>query len=100
MKSIIVVLIIISIFFIATREEVPQENYTDPIEAPDTPKKTYIDSPINTYKSQVEAQNIANTINPSSSYLGSRLDARGMSKDAVKEANKRMEEQNKAMEAF
>ncbi len=100
MKSIIFVLIILSIFFITTREEETQENHANTIETSETPKKTYIDSPMNTYKTRVEAQNIANTINPSSSYLGSRLDARGMAKDSVKEGNKRIEEQNKAMEAL
>jgi len=100
MKSIIFVLIILSIFFITTREEGIQDNHVNTIETSDAPKKTYIDSPMNTYKTRVEAQNIANTINPSSSYLGSRLDARGMAKESVKVGNKRMEEQNKAMEAL
>jgi len=96
-KSIIFILIILSIFFITTSEEETQENS---IETTETPKKTYIDSPTNTYKTRVEAQNIANTINPSNSYLGSRLDARGMAKKSVAESNKRMEEQDKAMEAL
>ena len=100
MKSIIFVLIILSIFFITTSEKEKQEDHTNTIESPETPKKTYIDTPMNTYKTRIEAQNIANTINPSSSYLGSRLDARGSAKNAVKVGNKRMEEQNKAMEAF
>lgn len=97
MKSIIFILIILSIFFITTSEEETQENS---IERTETPKKTYIDSPTNTYKTRVEAQNIANTINPSNSYLGSRLDARGMAKKSVAESNKRMEEHDKAMEAL
>ena len=101
MKSIIFVLIILGIFFITTtREEEAQENNTNTIEAPETPKKPHIDSLSHTYKNRVEAQNIANTINPSNSYLGSRLDARGMAKDSVKIGNKRIEEQNKAMEAL
>ena len=100
MKSIIFVLIILGIFFMTTREEKPQENYTNTIETSETPKKTYMDTPINTYKTRIEAQNIANTMNPSNSYLGSRLDARGSAKNSVKEANKRIEEQNKAMEAL
>ena len=100
MKSIIFVLIILSIFFITTREEETEENHINTIETSDTPKKTYIDSPMNTYKTRVEAQNIANTINPSTSYLGSRLDARGSAKNSVKEANKRVSEQDKAMEAL
>lgn len=97
MKSIIFVLIILSIFFITTREKEPLEDHTNSNEAP---KKTYIDTPMNTYKTRVKAQNIANTINPSNSYLGSRLDARGSAKNAVSVGNKRMEEQDKAMEAL
>jgi len=100
MKSIIFVIIILSIFFITTSEEEIQDSDTSSIESPKTPKKTHIDSPMNTYKTRVEAQNIANTINPSNTYLGSRLDARGMAKDSVKVGNKRVEEQNKAMEAL
>ena len=100
MKSIIFVIIILSIYFITTSEEEIQDSYTSSIESPKTPKKTHIDSLTNTYKTRVEAQNIANTINPSNTYLGSRLDARGMAKDTVKVGNKRVEEQNKAMEAL
>ncbi len=99
MKNIsILIFVILSIFLLTTCEEETQENHTDTIE---TPKKTYLDSPINTYERRVEALNIANTIeNPVSTYLNSRVDARGLAKKSVKESNKRMEEQDKAMEAL
>ncbi len=99
MKNIsIIILVILSIFLLTTCGEETQENYTDTIE---TPKKTYLDSPTNTYERRVEALNIANTIeNPVSTYLNSRVDARGLAKKSVKESNKRIEEQDKAMEAL
>jgi len=98
MKNIlIVILIIVGIFFFTTGSEEIESNHTTTVQ---TPKKTYLDSPMNTYKDRIEAQNIANTINPSNSYLGSRLDARGAAKNAVEVGNKRIEEQNKAMEAL
>jgi hypothetical protein len=100
MKSIIFVLLIVGIYLITTREEDVQETHTNPIETTEVAKKTYIDNPTNTYKSRVEAQNIANTLNLSNTYLGSRLDATGMAKDTVNVGNKRIEEQNKAMEAL
>lgn len=100
MKSVIFVLIILGIFFFTTREEDSYIKQTNTTETPQTPKKTSIESPMNTYKKRVEAQNIANTINLSNSYLGSRLDGRGMAKDAVKVGKKRIEEQNKAMDAL
>ncbi len=100
LKSIIFVLIILGIFFMTTREDGVQENHSNPIEAQDTPKKTNMDSLSNSYKTRIEAQNIANTINTSNSYLGSRLDARGGAKNSIKDANQRVNEQDKAMEAL
>lgn len=99
MKSIIIViLVILSILFFTTSREDPEENYTNPTEYP---KKTYIDSPTNTYESRVEALNIANTIDkPVNSYLNSRIDARGSAKKSVNESNKRMDEQDRAMKAL
>ena len=38
--------------------------------------------------------------NPVNTYMDSRLDALDMAKESVKEGNKRVEEQNKAMEAL
>ena len=96
-KVSIFIFVILGIVFFTLSGEDTEEEYTSPTE---THKKTYIDSPMNTYKSRIEAQNIANTINPSSSYLGSRLDARGSAKNAVKQSNQRAEAQDKAMEAL
>ena len=99
MKNIsILIFIILSIFLFSTCGEETEENHTDTIE---TPKKTYLDSPTNTYKRRVEALSISNTLqNPVNTYLDSRVNARGMSKESVKVGNKRMEEQDKAMEAL
>lgn len=98
MKSImIVILIIVGILFLTTSQDVTQDVYTDTTE---TPNKTYLDTPTNTYKRQVEALSISNTLQNPNSYLGSRVNARESSKKAVNEANKRIEEQNKAMEAL
>ena len=99
MKNIsILILVILSIFLLTTCGEETQDNHTDTIE---TPKKTYLDSPTNTYERRVEALNIANTIqNPVNTYLNSRVDARGLAKKSVMESNKRIEEQDKAMEAL
>lgn len=38
--------------------------------------------------------------NPADTYLDSRVDAIDMAKKSLRESNKRVEEQNKAMEAF
>ena len=99
MKNIsILIFVILSIFLFTTCGEETQENHTNTIE---NPKKTYLDSPTNTYDRRVEALNIANTIqNPVNTYLNSRVDARGLAKKSVKESNKRIEEQDKAMEAL
>lgn len=98
MKSIIfVILIIAAILFLTTSGEYREES---DIQHVDTPKKTYLDTPINTYEQRVEAQNIANTLTPSSSYIGSRIDARGDAKDSVQQTNSQMESREKAIEAF
>ncbi len=98
MKNIfIIIFIILGIFFLTTGGEETQENHTSTIEKP---KKTYLDSPTNTYDRRVEAQNIANTIQHPVSYLNSRVVTRELAKKSVKESNKRMEERNKAMEAL
>lgn len=98
MKSIIfVILIIAAILFLTTSGEYREES---DIQDVDTPKKTYLDTPINTYEQRVEAQNIANTLTPSSSYIGSRIDARGDAKDSVQQTNSQMESREKAIEAF
>lgn len=96
MKSIIFVLLIIAavLFLTSTQEEVSGDHTAQ------TPKKTYHDTPINTYEQQIEAQSIANTIQPSSSYLGSRLDARGDAKGSVQQANEQMKAREKALESF
>lgn len=99
MKKIsILILIILSFFLFTTCGDVTQENHTNTIE---TPKKTYLDSPTNTYETRVEALNIANTIeNPVNTYLDSRVDAMGLAKKSAKQSNKRTEEQDKAIEAL
>ena len=71
MKNIsILIFVILSIFLFTTCGEETQENHTNTIE---NPKKTYLDS---------------------------RVDARGLAKKSVNESNKRIEEQDKAMEAL
>lgn len=90
--------VILGIILISRSGEEIQEDHTNTIE---TPKKTYLDTPTNTYKRRVEALNIANTLqNPVNTYLNSRVNARDLAKESVKMGNKRMEEQNKAMEAL
>ncbi len=98
MKNILIIIfIILGIYFFTIGREETQENHTDTTEKP---KKTYLDSPTNTYKRRVEAQNIANTIQHPASYLNSRIVTRESAKKSVKESNKRIEEQNRAIEAF
>jgi hypothetical protein len=97
--GIIIIVTLLGIFILKTCGDETQEN-TQEINL-DTPKKTYIDGPRNTYESQVEALSISNEIqNPVNTYLNSRLDARASSKKSVRESNKHMDEQNKAMEAL
>lgn len=99
MKSIIfVILIIAALLFLTTSKEEINEDYTQ--QTMQAPKKTYHDTPINTYEQQIEAQSIANTIQPSSSYLGSRIDARGDAKDSVQIANEQMKAREEALESF
>ena len=99
MKNIIIVISIIAgIFLFMTYEDTIQDEHTDTTEMP---KKDYLDSPTNTYKQQVEALSISNTIqHPVNSYINSRIDTRDLSKKSVDKANKQMDEQNKAMEAL
>ena len=93
-----IIIVIFSIFLFISGGEDTQENHTNTIESP---KKTYLDSPTNIDDRRVEAKNIANTIqNPVNTYLNSRVDARGLAKKSVNESNKRIEEQDKAMEAL
>jgi len=95
MKSIIFVLLIIAaVLFLTTSKEVINQDHTQQT------VKTYHDTPMNTYEQQIEAQSIANTIQPSSSYLGSRLDARGDAKGSVQQANEQMKAREKALESF
>ena len=98
MKGIIFVLLIIAaMLFFTTSNDTAYESNT---QTANTTKKTYHDTPINNYEQRIEAQNIANTIQPSNSYLGSRIDARGDAKESVKQANDLMESRNKALDAL
>lgn len=98
MKTIgILMFVIVAILIIFTGNEDTQEVQPNSVEAP---KKTYLDTPTNTYKRQVEALSISNTLQNPESYLSSRVNAKDMAKESVNVGNKRMEEQNKAMEAF
>ncbi len=98
MKNImLVILIIAGLFLFMTKEDPVQNTYTDTTEPP---KKTELDTPTNTYKRQVEALSISNTLQNPTSYLSSRVNSRESSKKSVNKANKRIEEQNKAMEAL
>lgn len=96
--SILIIITLLSIFLFKTCEKETQENHANTII--ESPKKTYLDSPKNTYDSRVEALNIANTIQNPDTYLNSRVNARESAKKSVQESNKRMEEQNKAIEAL
>ncbi len=99
MKTIgILMFVILAILMIFTGSEDTEEVQPNSVDAP---KKTYLDTPTNTYKRQVEALSISNTLqNPVNTYLDSRVDAVGNSRKSVNVGNKRMEEQNKAMEAL
>jgi len=99
MKSIIFVLLIIAaVLFLTTSNEETNDEYTQ--QNSQAPKKTYHDTPINTYEQQIEAQSIVNTIQPSSSYMSSRVDARGDAKDSIQIANEQMKAREKALESF
>jgi len=96
----ILLLIVVAILFLTTSRETTYETHKNPIKKTiETPQKAF-DTPIHTYTKRIEAQNIANTIQSPNSYLGSRIDARGSAKKSLNESNKRIEEQNKAMDAF
>ena len=99
MKKIgIIMFIILGILVFTTCEDDTEGNHTNSIE---TPKKTSFDTPAHTYKKRVEALSISNTLqNPVNTYLDSRVDAMGMSRKSLKEGNKRIEEQDKAMETL
>jgi len=98
MKGIIfVILIIVFMLFLVGPREETAKIYTEDTQEP---KKTYLDTPINTYKERIEAQNIANTIQTSGSNLNSHINARVDSKQAVQTANSQMEANDKAIEAF
>lgn len=98
MKNIlIIILIIVAILFLSTSGEDIQENHTD---TADQPKKTYMDTPANTYETRVEAQNIANTIQNTNSYLNSRIDARTEAKKSLEIGNEQMKAREKALESF
>jgi hypothetical protein len=98
MKKIsIFIIAILSIFFLALCGEETGEEYADTEEISE---KAYIDTHANTYKKRVDTLNIANTIQHPSSYLGSRVEARGSSKNAVKQINTQTEAQDKAIEAL
>ena len=101
MKKIgILLFIILGILVFTTSKDDTEDNYTNSIESPST-QKTSFDTPAHTYKKRVEALSISNTLqNPVNTYLDSRVDAMGQSRKSVIEANKRMEEQNKAMESL
>jgi len=99
MKKIgILLFIILGILVFTTSKDDTEDHDTNSI---DTPKKTSFDTPAHTYKKRVQALSISNTLqNPVNTYLDSRVDAIGMSRKSVIEGNKRMEEQNKAMESL
>lgn len=101
MKKIgILMFIILAILLIFKSGEDTQEGLTStaPVQTTENP---HIDTPAHTYKRQVEALSISNTLqNPVNTYLDSRVDAMGNSRKSVIEGNKRMEEQDKAMEAL
>lgn len=98
MKKIsIFIFAILSIFFLTLCKKETVEGHTNTEERS---TEAYIDTPTNTYKRKVETLNIANTIQHPSSYLGSRLEARTLSKNAINQSNKRTEAQDKAMEAL
>jgi len=92
--------VILGILVFTTSKDDTEDNHTNSIESPSS-KKTSFDTPAHTYKKRVQALSISNTLqNPVNTYLDSRVDAIGMSRKSVIEGNKRMEEQNKAMESL
>lgn len=99
MKKIgILLFIILGILIFTTYENDTEDNHTNSIE---TPKKTSFDTPAHTYKRRIEALSISNTIQtPVNTYLNRRMDARGSAKKSVIDGNKRIGEQNKALDAL
>ena len=95
MKIIGILLIIITIILFLTTNQKTTNNIQ--VNTVETPQKSF-DTPMNTYKERIEAQNIANTIQSPGSYLGSRVEARGSAKQSLRESNKRREAENKAIE--
>jgi len=88
----------LTILLLTACGEKTKENHTSTVEGP---KKTYLDTPTNTYENRVEAQTIANTLqNPVNTYLDSRTDAMALARKSVKQSDTRTEEQNKAMESL
>ena len=87
MKNImIVILIIAEIFLFMTKEDAVQNTYTDTAEPP---KKTELNTPTNTYKRQVEALSISNTLqNPINTYLDSHCWKEYMKKTIEKNIRK------------
>lgn len=96
-KITIFILAILGIFFLTLCTETTEQVPTNTTKVSND---AYIDTPLNTAKRDIETQNIANTIQNPSSYLGSRIEARGSSKNAVKLNNERIEAQDKAMDAL
>ncbi|UPT78486.1 hypothetical protein MN086_04885 [Sulfurovum sp. XGS-02] len=101
MKTIgILMFVILAILLLFTGGEDTEVEQTTPTPVQSN-EKPYIDTPAHTYKRQVEALSISNTLKtPVNTYLDSRVDAVGNSRKSVDVGNKRMEEQNKAMEDF
>ena len=98
MKKIAILLFVIfALLLVFTYDKDTQEYQTDTAE---TPQKTYLDTPMNTYKERIEVQNIANTIQTSGSNLNSHINARVDSKQAVETANSKMDANDKALDAF
>ena len=99
MKKIgIILFVILALLLLFTFDNDTQAYQTETAE---TPKKTYLDTPMNNYKDQIEAQNIANSLQPpSSSYLNSRVNARVDSKKSVELSNQQKQNTDKAIEAF
>ena len=96
-KIAIFLFVILALILLFTYDKGTQEYQT---ETAVTPKKTYLDTPMNSYKEQIEAQNIANTLQTSGSNLNSHVNARVDSKQAVETANSKMEANDKALDAF
>lgn len=96
----ILLLITVAILFLTTSKKNTYETQTHSVENTiETSEKTF-DTPIHTYKRRIEVQNIANSIQSPNSYLGSRVETRESAKKSLSESNKRIEEQNKAVEAL